>query len=115
MKKRNAVILGAALGISASFCTYAADFGHEQTLTISGKPAYLAETSAREKNTRLQTDGNGSYLFYGRRNQTAETGSNPMAGKCLCPQGHQIVSRHSGYRRQNGFGQCEADQHRRSG
>lgn len=47
MKKRNAVILSAALGISASFCTYAADFGHEQTLTISGKPAYLAETSAR--------------------------------------------------------------------
>ena len=47
MKKRNAVILSTALGISASFCTYAADFGHEQTLTISGKPAYLAETSAR--------------------------------------------------------------------
>ena len=46
MKKSNAMFLSAALCIAASF-TYAADFGHEQTLTINGKPAYLAETSAR--------------------------------------------------------------------
>ena len=41
------MFLSAALCIAASFCTYAADFGHEQTLTINGKPAYLAETSPR--------------------------------------------------------------------
>ena len=42
--KKTATLLAAAL--AAPFAA-AADFGHQQQLTIGGKPAYLAETSAR--------------------------------------------------------------------
>ena len=42
--KRIGILTLAAL---AAIPAFAADFGHEQALTIDGKPAYLAETSAR--------------------------------------------------------------------
>lgn len=45
MMKKTATLLAAALA-AAPFAA-AADFGHQQQLTIGGKPAYLAETSAR--------------------------------------------------------------------
>ena len=66
MKKTLAIALGAAL---ASVTTFAADFGHTQDLTIYGKAAPLAETSARIlANEKLEapelvediTDGLGS-------------------------------------------------------
>lgn len=44
--KKTALLLAAAFG-AAALPAAAADFGHEQTLSIDGKPAYLAETSAR--------------------------------------------------------------------
>ena len=42
--KRIGILTLAAL---AAIPAFAADFGHEQALAIDGKPAYLAETSAR--------------------------------------------------------------------
>ena len=44
MKTIRILILAAAL---AAVPAFASDFGHEQALTIDGKPAHLAETSAR--------------------------------------------------------------------
>lgn len=43
MKRIGILTLAALVAIPA----FAADFGHEQALAIDGKPAYLAETSAR--------------------------------------------------------------------
>ena len=44
MKTIRILALAAAL---AAVPAFASDFGHEQALTIDGKPAHLAETSAR--------------------------------------------------------------------
>ncbi|MGN6862117.1 hypothetical protein ACTHT8_12990, partial [Neisseria sp. P0021.S004] len=44
MKTIRILALAAAL---TAIPTFASDFGHEQALTIDGKPAHLAETSAR--------------------------------------------------------------------
>ena len=44
MKTIRILALAAAL---AAVPVFASDFGHEQALTIDGKPAHLAETSAR--------------------------------------------------------------------
>lgn len=69
MKTIRILALAAAL---AAVPAFASDFGHEQALTIDGKPAHLAETSARilanETLTAPQlvediTDGLGSKKF----------------------------------------------------
>ena len=125
MKTIRILALAATL---AAVPAFASDFGHEQALTIDGKPAHLAETSARilanETLTAPQlvediTDGLGSQkipgyklMIMGRTYSVAAETKPPKEGQTQWRDNtfiHRGVKLFVGIpvkKRQDGFGVC---------